>query len=198
MGVDSIAAVDDQLRVRGLAGLRVADASIMPTLTSGKHQRAVYHDRCEGRADDAGIDRSSRRGMSESADADAATRTAFRLIGPRTGCRIAQHGVADKKAQIVCRLTCGYGSQDISGVAVCRSRHDLTSAIENSAPAAFPLAHVSNRSSYSPTSSSPQSRANGGEEGIRTLDAGLPRITGLAKRASSAIPTRGFHRLASG
>jgi choline dehydrogenase len=27
--------VDDQLRVRGLAGLRVAYASIMPTLTSG-------------------------------------------------------------------------------------------------------------------------------------------------------------------
>ncbi len=30
-----MAVVDDQLRVRGLAGLRVADASIMPTLTSG-------------------------------------------------------------------------------------------------------------------------------------------------------------------
>ena len=35
MGVDSMAVVDDQLRVRGLARLRVADASIMPTLTSG-------------------------------------------------------------------------------------------------------------------------------------------------------------------
>ena len=35
MGVDPMAVVDDQLRVRGLAGLRVADASIMPTLTSG-------------------------------------------------------------------------------------------------------------------------------------------------------------------
>ena len=35
MGVDSMAVVDDQLRVRGLAGLRVADSSIMPTLTSG-------------------------------------------------------------------------------------------------------------------------------------------------------------------
>jgi len=35
MGVDAMAVVDDQLRVRGLAGLRVADASIMPTLTSG-------------------------------------------------------------------------------------------------------------------------------------------------------------------
>ena len=27
--------VDERLRVRGIAGLRVADASIMPTLTSG-------------------------------------------------------------------------------------------------------------------------------------------------------------------
>ena len=35
MGADAMAVVDDQLRVRGLAGLRVADASIMPTLTSG-------------------------------------------------------------------------------------------------------------------------------------------------------------------
>ncbi|MCB1743895.1 MAG: alcohol dehydrogenase, partial [Gammaproteobacteria bacterium] len=32
---DPMAVVDPQLRVRGLAGLRVADASIMPTLTSG-------------------------------------------------------------------------------------------------------------------------------------------------------------------
>ena len=35
MGSDPQAVVDDQLRVRGIAGLRVADASIMPTLTSG-------------------------------------------------------------------------------------------------------------------------------------------------------------------
>ena len=35
MGTDPNAVVDDQLRVRGIAGLRVADASIMPTLTSG-------------------------------------------------------------------------------------------------------------------------------------------------------------------
>ena len=35
MGTDPMAVVDDQLRVRGIAGLRVADASIMPTLTSG-------------------------------------------------------------------------------------------------------------------------------------------------------------------
>ena len=35
MGRDPMAVVDDQLRVHGLEGLRVADASIMPTLTSG-------------------------------------------------------------------------------------------------------------------------------------------------------------------
>jgi choline dehydrogenase len=35
MGADPMAVVDDQLRVHGMAGLRVADASIMPTLTSG-------------------------------------------------------------------------------------------------------------------------------------------------------------------
>tara|TARA_B100000676_G_scaffold296130_1_gene336162 strand:- start:1435 stop:3039 length:1605 start_codon:yes stop_codon:yes gene_type:complete len=35
MGNDPMAVVDDQLRVHGIKGLRVADASIMPTLTSG-------------------------------------------------------------------------------------------------------------------------------------------------------------------
>jgi choline dehydrogenase-like flavoprotein len=35
MGSDPLAVVDAQLRVHGIAGLRVADASIMPTLTSG-------------------------------------------------------------------------------------------------------------------------------------------------------------------
>ena len=35
MGQDPMAVVDDQLRVHGLKGLRVADASIMPTLISG-------------------------------------------------------------------------------------------------------------------------------------------------------------------
>ncbi len=35
MGADPMAVVDARLRVHGVAGLRVADASIMPTLTSG-------------------------------------------------------------------------------------------------------------------------------------------------------------------
>ena len=35
MGHDSMSGVDDQLRVRGVQKLRVIDASIMPTITSG-------------------------------------------------------------------------------------------------------------------------------------------------------------------
>ena len=40
MGRDPMAVVDDQLRVHGLSGLRVADASIMPTVVSGNTNAA--------------------------------------------------------------------------------------------------------------------------------------------------------------
>jgi len=41
MGVDAMAVVDPELRVRGIEGLRVADASVMPTVISGNTNAAT-------------------------------------------------------------------------------------------------------------------------------------------------------------
>ena len=49
MGSDPNAVVDERLRVRGFERLRVIDASIMPTVVFGQHQRRRRDDRREGR-----------------------------------------------------------------------------------------------------------------------------------------------------
>jgi choline dehydrogenase len=40
MGTDDLAVVDEQLNVKGIKRLRVADASIMPTIVSGNTNAA--------------------------------------------------------------------------------------------------------------------------------------------------------------
>src|SRR4029077_6687609 len=43
MGVDELAVVDPELRVRGIVGLRVADASVMPQIITGPGTNASAH-----------------------------------------------------------------------------------------------------------------------------------------------------------
>src|SRR6202042_3432590 len=42
IGADDTAVVDAELRVRGVTGLRVADASVMPSIVSGNTMATVY------------------------------------------------------------------------------------------------------------------------------------------------------------
>jgi choline dehydrogenase len=42
MGSDPLAVVDDRLRVHGIEGLRVIDASVMPRITSGNTNAPTY------------------------------------------------------------------------------------------------------------------------------------------------------------
>jgi choline dehydrogenase len=42
IGTDETAVLDTELRVRGISGLRVADASVIPTIVSGNTMATVY------------------------------------------------------------------------------------------------------------------------------------------------------------
>jgi choline dehydrogenase len=54
MGMDPRAVVDTRLRVHGIDGLRVIDASVMPTLTTGNTNAPTIMIAREGRGDDPG------------------------------------------------------------------------------------------------------------------------------------------------
>ena len=51
MGVDTLAVVDPELRVHGVSGLRVGDASVMPRIITGPGTNASAH-MIAGRASD--------------------------------------------------------------------------------------------------------------------------------------------------
>ena len=57
MGIDELAVVDPELRVHGIDGLRVADASVMPTVSSGNTHAPDADDRRARRRPRRRIDR---------------------------------------------------------------------------------------------------------------------------------------------
>ena len=76
MGSDDMAVVDDRLRVHGIAALRVADASIMPTITSGNtHAPSVMiAERCADMLlQDAGLNVTLPQGLASELNEPVAT-----------------------------------------------------------------------------------------------------------------------------
>ena len=71
IGEDQKAVVDTELRVHGISGLRVADASVMPSIVSGNTMASVY-----------GIAERGASLMRESADAPM---TGREVVGLQTG-----------------------------------------------------------------------------------------------------------------
>jgi hypothetical protein len=94
MGVDADAVVDNDLRVHGLRGLRVADASVMPSVIAGPHQRAIHHDRRPCRHADQGCLFSMMEIRHAPMAADRASLTALRP-------RLAATPVAITRASLV-------------------------------------------------------------------------------------------------